>query len=78
MADLVLFNPVTVIDRATFAKPFEIATGIEKVFVSGTLVWDGTKATGSKPGRVISAVAPAKHDERPAKKPDPPSSRASR
>ncbi len=78
VADLVLFNPVTVIDRATFAKPFEIATGIEKVFVSGTLVWDGTKATGSKPGRVISAEAPAKHDDRPAKKPDPPSSRASR
>ena len=55
VADLVLFNPATVIDRSTFAKPFEIATGIEKVFVSGTLVWDGTKATGAKPGRVISA-----------------------
>ena len=54
-ADLVLFNPATVIDRSTFAKPFEIATGIEKVFVSGTLVWSDAKATGAKPGRVISS-----------------------
>jgi N-acyl-D-amino-acid deacylase len=70
VADLVLFNPATVIDRSTFAKPFEIATGIEKVFVSGTLVWDGTKATGSKPGRVISAEAPTKRDDRPVRKPE--------
>jgi N-acyl-D-amino-acid deacylase len=61
-ADVVLFNPATVIDHATFEKPFELATGIEKVFVSGTLVWDGSKATGAKPGRVISAETPAKHD----------------
>jgi N-acyl-D-amino-acid deacylase len=52
-ADLVLFNPDTVIDRATFAKPFELPVGIEKVFVSGTLVWDAGKATGSRPGRVL-------------------------
>jgi N-acyl-D-amino-acid deacylase len=52
-ADLVLFNPATVIDRATFEKPFEIPTGIEKVFVNGTLVWDGAKATGARPGRVL-------------------------
>ncbi len=52
-ADLVLFNPATVIDHATFAKPFELSTGIEKVFVNGTLVWDGAKPTGAKPGRVL-------------------------
>jgi len=52
-ADLVLFNPATVIDRATFAQPLELSTGIEKVFVNGTLVWDETKPTGAKPGRVL-------------------------
>jgi len=53
IADLVLFNPATVIDHSTFAKPFELPTGIEKVFVNGTLVWDETKPTGAKPGRVL-------------------------
>jgi N-acyl-D-amino-acid deacylase len=69
-ADLVLFNPATVIDRATFAKPFEPATGIEKVFVAGTLVWDGSKATGAKPGKVIAADTATKHEDHPAKKPE--------
>ncbi len=52
-ADLVLFNPDTVIDRSTFAKPTEIATGIERVFVNGTLVWNAGKATGARPGRML-------------------------
>jgi N-acyl-D-amino-acid deacylase len=53
IADLVLFNPSTVIDRSTFAKPFETPTGIEKVFVNGEIVWDSGKATGARPGRVL-------------------------
>jgi N-acyl-D-amino-acid deacylase len=52
-ADLVLFNPATVIDRSTFQKPFELPSGIEKVFVNGSLVWASGKATGARPGRVL-------------------------
>ncbi len=52
-ADLVLLNPETVLDRSTFANPTALSTGIEKVFVNGTLVWDSGKATGSRPGFVI-------------------------
>lgn len=52
-ADLVLFNPDTVIDHSTFANPSVLATGIEKVFVNGTLVWDADKPTGARPGRVL-------------------------
>ncbi len=52
-ADLVLFDPSTVIDRSTFAKPFESPVGIEKVFVNGEIVWQGSKPTGSRPGRVL-------------------------
>ena len=52
-ADLVLFNPATVIDRSTFQNPFVLPTGIEKVFVNGALVWDTGKATGARPGRVL-------------------------
>ena len=55
-ADLVLFNPETVIDRATFADPFALPTGIEKVFVNGTLVWSSNKASGSRPGRVVGML----------------------
>jgi N-acyl-D-amino-acid deacylase len=52
-ADLVLFDPSTVIDRSTFAKPIEPPVGIEKVFVNGEIVWQGSKPTGSRPGRVL-------------------------
>jgi N-acyl-D-amino-acid deacylase len=62
-ADLVLFNPDTVIDRATFAKPFELSAGIEKVFVNGALVWDDGKATGAKPGHVLLSEAAMKGDD---------------
>ncbi len=53
VADLVLFNPATVIDNSTFEEPMKLATGIEKVWVSGTLVWDGSKATGARPGKIL-------------------------
>ncbi len=52
-ADLVLFNPETVLDRATFAEPRLLATGIEKVFVNGQLVWDGTQSTAARPGLIL-------------------------
>jgi N-acyl-D-amino-acid deacylase len=53
-ADLVLLDPLTVIDRATFTKPQELPTGIEKVFVNGVLVWNDAKPTGATPGQVLA------------------------
>ncbi|HXJ12426.1 MAG TPA: D-aminoacylase [Candidatus Limnocylindrales bacterium] len=53
VADLVLFDPATVIDRSTFADPAALSAGIEKVFVNGVLVWDSGKPTGARPGIVI-------------------------
>jgi N-acyl-D-amino-acid deacylase len=53
-ADLVLFDPATVIDRATFTKPQELPAGIEKVFVNGVLVWNDAKSTGATPGLVLA------------------------
>jgi N-acyl-D-amino-acid deacylase len=55
LADVVLFNPHTVIDRSTFGDPAALPSGVEKVFVSGELVWDGGKPAdlgGRGPGRV--------------------------
>ncbi|HVO58069.1 MAG TPA: D-aminoacylase [Dongiaceae bacterium] len=54
VADLVLFNPATILDRSTFEKPQEISVGVEKVFVNGILVWSEGKATGATPGLVIT------------------------
>jgi len=54
IADLVLFNPATVIDRATFAEPELLPKGIETVFVNGMAVWQGGKATGARPGRALT------------------------
>jgi N-acyl-D-amino-acid deacylase len=49
-ADLVLFNPETVIDRSTYTSPATLPIGIEKVFVNGLLVWDNGKPTSARPG----------------------------
>ena len=49
-ADLVLFNPDTVIDRATFGAPTEPAEGIDLVFVNGRAVWEDGESTGARPG----------------------------
>jgi N-acyl-D-amino-acid deacylase len=53
VADLTLFNPSTVIDRSTFEEPQKLSEGIEKVYVSGALVWDHDHATGARPGKVL-------------------------
>jgi N-acyl-D-amino-acid deacylase len=57
-ADLVLFDPDTVIDRSTYANPLALPTGIEKVFVNSVLVWDSGKATGARPGLVLGLHGP--------------------
>jgi N-acyl-D-amino-acid deacylase len=53
-ADLVLFDPETVLDRATFAQPLELPVGIKAVFVNGVQVWSEDRPTGAKPGRVLT------------------------
>lgn len=53
VADLVAFDPDTVIDRSTFEEPGVLSTGIERVWVAGELVWDGESTTGARPGRAL-------------------------
>jgi N-acyl-D-amino-acid deacylase len=52
-ADLVLFDPARVIDRATFQQPQLVAAGISRVFVNGVEVWQEGKTTGKHPGRAL-------------------------
>jgi N-acyl-D-amino-acid deacylase len=52
-ADLILFDPQTVIDNATFAEPQKSSSGITTVFVNGVNVWDGEKVTSALPGVIL-------------------------
>ena len=52
-ADLAVFDPATVRDRATFAEPHAYAEGVRYVFVNGILVVDEGRLSGLRPGRVL-------------------------
>ena len=52
-ADVLVFDPDTVQDHATFEKPHQYSTGMEKVFVNGELVFDDGEHTGALPGQVV-------------------------
>ncbi|MCA8001618.1 N-acyl-D-amino-acid deacylase family protein [Burkholderia metallica] len=52
-ADLVVFDPARVIDRATFASPTLRPEGIEHVFVNGRAVLEHGRHTGARPGRAL-------------------------
>jgi N-acyl-D-amino-acid deacylase len=52
-ADVVLFDPKTIRDNATFERPHQYATGMRHVFVNGVQVLKDGEHTGAKPGRVV-------------------------
>jgi len=52
-ADVVVFDPATVRDHATFEEPLQYATGVEHVFVNGEHVLKDGEHTGATPGRVV-------------------------
>jgi N-acyl-D-amino-acid deacylase len=52
-ADLVLFDPETVIDLSTPTDPHAISKGIDRVWVNGALVYEDGKTTGQYPGQVL-------------------------
>ena len=52
-ADVVVFDPATVRDVATFDNPNQLSQGMEYVLVDGVLVIDQRKMTGAKPGKVL-------------------------
>ena len=52
-ADVVVFDPATIIDLATFEKPHQLSVGVKHVFVNGVAVVRDGKHTGATPGRAI-------------------------
>jgi N-acyl-D-amino-acid deacylase len=49
-ADVTIFDPVKIIDRSTYEKPAQLASGIDYVFVNGQLAFEKGKLTGAKAG----------------------------
>ncbi len=56
-ADIVVFDPKTVADRATYAKPHQLAVGVEHVLVNGRFAFRDGKATGAATGRFVHGRA---------------------
>ena len=52
-ADIVIFDPNTIIDNATFERPHQLSTGVRDVFVNGVAVLRDGQHTGAKPGVVV-------------------------
>jgi N-acyl-D-amino-acid deacylase len=57
VADLVLFDPATVRDRATYEIPIQYPIGIRHVFVNGIAVVDAGEHTGARPGHVVRRMS---------------------
>ena len=57
MADIAVFDPDTIIDRATFDDPHRYAEGVHHVFVNGKAVLLNKEMTGARPGRVLRSPA---------------------
>jgi N-acyl-D-aspartate/D-glutamate deacylase len=53
MADITIFDPGKVIDKATYTEPFQYCEGIMYVIVNGIIVLDQGKHTGRRPGKAL-------------------------
>jgi dihydroorotase/N-acyl-D-amino-acid deacylase len=52
-ADIMIFDPNTITDKATYEQPHQLSVGMKYVLVNGVPVVDDGKVTGAKPGRVV-------------------------
>lgn len=52
-ADVVIFDPATIADKATYADPQQFAVGVQHVLINGEPVLSGGQMTGARPGRAV-------------------------
>jgi len=57
-ADITIFNPGKIIDKATFIEPHQYPEGIEYVIVNGKIVIENGEHTKEKPGKVLKSQNP--------------------
>jgi N-acyl-D-amino-acid deacylase len=62
-ADLVLLDPESFTDTATYDDPRRVPSGVERVIVAGRTVWTGTEHTGERPGGVVREPPPGANGE---------------
>ena len=60
VADIVIFDPETISDRATYAEPHQYATGMQHVIVNGVPVLENGEHTGATPGRFVRKPLPGR------------------
>jgi N-acyl-D-amino-acid deacylase len=61
-ADVVIFDPQTIDDRATFEEPHQLSVGVRDVWVNGTRVLRDGSHTGATPGRIVDGPG-RRHDD---------------
>ena len=59
-ADVVVFDPATIADHATFDKPAQYAVGVNQVFVNGVQVLKDGEPTGAAAGRFVKGPGTGK------------------
>jgi N-acyl-D-amino-acid deacylase len=52
-ADVVVFDPKTIVDRATYEQPNQLSVGVRELLVNGVAVVEDGRHTGAKPGRIV-------------------------
>jgi N-acyl-D-amino-acid deacylase len=55
-ADITIFDPATIRDNATYAKPAQLSEGVKYVFVNGQLEFEGGRLTGVKAGKPLRGL----------------------
>jgi N-acyl-D-amino-acid deacylase len=52
-ADVMIFDPKTIIDKATYEQPHQLSVGVQHVLVNGQAIVSEGQVTGAKPGHIV-------------------------